>query len=396
MTILKNKMKKSDKDCFNTPKICLLAYPTAWGTVPQNYSNFAKIFSGAFDYLYAITCEQLRHIFSENKFYVISTKTALLERGINNPIKAIAKIVLIQIELSKSIMQLPQSVSIIFFMGGEFIIMPVLIAKITGKKIIIQAGGSSSKSFRANYPNRNYLYHIYNMIEKANFILADQIAVETESVANFLGLKELRKKTTVYSGKFVDNDIFYQKKNFDERQKLIGYIGSLSRGKGVMNFVESIPLILNKNKEIEFMIAGEGPLFPKIMNYLSENNLIGKVSLMGWLSHDRELPIYLNELKLLVLPSYSEGLPGIVTEAMACGTPVLATSVGGIPDLIIDKKTGFILDNNSPQHIAEMIIEALNYPSLNIIAERSRLFAMEKFSYETIINRYRELLSAIV
>ena len=72
------------------------------------------------------------------------------------------------------------------------------------------------------------------------------------------------------------------------------------------------------------------------------------VTLVGWISHD-ELPSYLNMLKLLVVPSYTEGLPNIVIEAMSCGTPVLATPVGGVPDLIEDGITGFILEDNFPE-----------------------------------------------
>lgn len=65
---------------------------------------------------------------------------------------------------------------------------------------------------------------------------------------------------------------------------------------------------------------------------MKQSNLNDKVSLVGRVSYD-EVPRYLNQLKLLVILSYSEGFPNTVLEAMACGTPVLATRVGAVPDI---------------------------------------------------------------
>lgn len=102
-----------------------------------------------------------------------------------------------------------------------------------------------------------------------------------------------------------------------------------------------------------------------------KENLNKKVELTGWIPHDK-LPDYLNMLKLVVLPSYTEGLPNIMLEAMACGTAVLATSVGGIPDVIKDGDTGFIMENNSPECVAENVIMVLNDSNLDRIVKNAK------------------------
>jgi glycosyltransferase involved in cell wall biosynthesis len=115
------------------------------------------------------------------------------------------------------------------------------------------------------------------------------------------------------------------------------------------------------------------------------------MELTGWIPHD-ELPDYLNELKLLILPSYTEGLPNIMLEAMACGTPVLATPVGAIPDVIKEGRTGFIMENNSPGCIAENMMRALEYPDLDRIVENARELVKKEFTYGAAVERYRKIL----
>ena len=116
--------------------------------------------------------------------------------------------------------------------------------------------------------------------------------------------------------------------------------------------------------------------------------------MLRWIPHD-ELPEYLNELKLLVLPSYTEGLPNIMLEAMACGTPVLATPVGAIPDVINDGENGFILESNNPEYIAENAIRALNYPNLDKIVKNARELVEKEITYEGAVERYRKILKEL-
>jgi len=80
---------------------------------------------------------------------------------------------------------------------------------------------------------------------------------------------------------------------------------------------------------------------------------------------------------------------------MACGTPVLATPVGVIPDVIIDGKTGFIMENNSPECIAENVKRALSSPDLEQIAGAGRRFVEENFTFEHAVERWKEVLEEI-
>ena len=80
---------------------------------------------------------------------------------------------------------------------------------------------------------------------------------------------------------------------------------------------------------------------------------------------------------------------------MACGTPVLATPVGAIPDVIKDGVTGFIMKDNSPECIAENVIRALEHPNLDEIVKNARELIEKDFTYEAAGERYRKILGSI-
>jgi glycosyltransferase involved in cell wall biosynthesis len=97
-------------------------------------------------------------------------------------------------------------------------------------------------------------------------------------------------------------------------------------------------------------------------------------------------------LQLLVIPSFTEGLPNIILEAMACGTPVLATSVGAIPDIIKDGETGYIMENNSPVCIAENITRVLGDPDREKIAMNARKMVESDFTFDTTVTQWKRIL----
>ena len=229
------------------------------------------------------------------------------------------------------------------------------------------------------------------LFARLNFILSDVLIVESNNVLNEWGINKYKNK--VMNGALYVDINFNKFKDLDEREKVVGFIGTLSKTKCAINFVYSIPLIIEKQKDLKFIIGGNGELYEKIEKYINAQGISKCVELVGWISHDK-LPVYLNDLKLIVLPSLSEGLPNIILESMSCNTPVLSTAVGGIPDVIKNKKTGFIMEENSPQYIAESVIKAIKSPELTKIAENANKIIEKEYRYSFAIERYKKILGS--
>jgi len=311
------------------------------------------------------------------------------------------KQMLIQLRISFSLLRIIRNIDIlIFFLAGRIYSLPMLLAKLLRRKTVVVAGGSAVRTTKGMYSETLsglggvMLSQIAGVLEKTNLRLADQIAVETEGAVHLLGLDKYRDKITINGSMYIDTSLFKIKRSSIEKRKLVGYIGRLSGEKGVMNFAKAVPLILKERNDIEFLIGGGGRLLDELKGELKRNGCSDKVKFLGWIPHE-ELPDYLNELKIVVLPSSTEGLPGIVQEGMACGTIVVATPVGGVPDLVKDGETGFILEDNSPECIAKTVIKALVHPHLDEIAKAARKLIEDEYAYDVMVEKCRESLSRL-
>jgi glycosyltransferase involved in cell wall biosynthesis len=193
--------------------------------------------------------------------------------------------------------------------------------------------------------------------------------------------------------RFIDTSRYVPQKRLSERKNVVGFIGRLTREKGTVDFVRAIPAIARENVDVAFFIGGAGELAEWVVDECAQIRAQGiDVTVTGWIGDD--LPEHLNELKLLVLPTRTDAVPTILLEAMACGTPVLATSIGGIPDLIEEGKTGFLLANGQPESIAETAAKVLALPDAELtrVAEKATALVDARCSYSAAVERYRGVL----
>jgi glycosyltransferase involved in cell wall biosynthesis len=293
--------------------------------------------------------------------------------------------------------QIINKVDIVIFFLSNPLILPTLLAKAARKKSLFVITGLMSREVRIKINNgiaSIISANMFKMLETTCMMLVDRVAVESPSILHFHGMDKYSRKAVVFGANYVNTSFFKQTSSLSSREDIVGYMGRLSAEKGIMDFVGAIPHVLTSRGNIRFLIVGDGPLRHDIEREIKRSKLESKVTLAGYVPRE-ECPYYLNQFKLLVSPSHTEGLPALIQEAMACGTPVLATPVGGIPDLIKDTETGFIIECNSHEIIAENIVRALSHPGLDRITRNASDLIHREYNYETSVRKYMKVLTEL-
>lgn len=269
----------------------------------------------------------------------------------------------------------------------------MLLLKFKSKRVIFLPVGTISSCAKYWYRDRLRCFGkfimplIFNIFRSISYSLSDTIVVEYSG--QLCGHPD---KIFVAPFRFADK---FLKKCVLSKSEIssptIGYIGRFSEEKGIINLIRSIPIILDTISNANFILIGGGKLECNAKEMIKELGLGDKVTFPGWIDN-RELNEWINQMDLVIIPSYTEGLPGVLVESIACGIPVLATPVGAIPDYIRDGETGFIMKDNSPECIAKNTIRALNDPTLKNIGNNGRLLAQKEFSRDVIISRWNDLI----
>lgn len=173
---------------------------------------------------------------------------------------------------------------------------------------------------------------------------------------------------------------------------LIGTVAALTAEKDLFTFLDTIKRIASASqKPVTAVIAGEGPLHVELEKYASSLGISGSVKLLGFRD---DVPQLLALLDLFITTTLSEGLGTSVLDAMAAGVPVVATSTGGIPEMVIDGKTGLLAPVGDDTALARQAIRILtdgNLASELVTNTRRHLshFTVEKMCERTL-GVYRE------
>jgi sugar transferase (PEP-CTERM/EpsH1 system associated) len=178
-------------------------------------------------------------------------------------------------------------------------------------------------------------------------------------------------------------------------QIVFGTVGRLQDVKEQWLLLEALALLpsLSQNAaKARVLIVGDGPMLARLEKEIAERNLAGQVLLAG---AQNNVPDWLQSMDVFCLPSRAEGISNTILEAMASGLPVIATRVGGNPELVVDQSTGLLVPHSDALALARAMALMLDDENLRRgYAAAAHARAHREFSIEVMVERYAKLYLA--
>ena len=270
----------------------------------------------------------------------------------------------------------------------------VLAAKLAGVPIVIHAErGTIDRRRRNLFIQRCLLRTVHQVLSVSE--------AHRRRLADSTGFPYERIKP-IPNG--VDVSLFYPRSTEKQRiRRNIGleptpiYIGTVANLRPVKNQALLLRVgsrICRTHENVRFVFAGDGPLKEQLVALAAELGISAKVRFLGARA---DIPEVLNALDIFVLPSLSEGMPNAVLEAMASGLPVVATRVGGVPELIEDGNTGVLIPSEDEKQLETVLENLLRYYTKRLaLGEKGRQHVLEYFRLDRMVNEYQDLYHSLV
>lgn len=212
-----------------------------------------------------------------------------------------------------------------------------------------------------NKPTHKFLtYYILNKYLRRRIDVNVSISEYTLRENKLKGFVGNNKNLVIYSGLDIKsyNDLY---KKRDPHHINICYLANISQGKLPLLFVKTAEALIKKHHNLKFHIGGTGCDLPKIKNYVEEHGLSDHITFYGFV---KDVQHFFSQMDFLIFTSEREGLPWTILEAMASKLPVIASPVGGVPEIVKDNVNGYLLEENTVECIVEKVEKLINNNTL--------------------------------
>jgi glycosyltransferase involved in cell wall biosynthesis len=173
------------------------------------------------------------------------------------------------------------------------------------------------------------------------------------------------------------------------RLRVVTTVANLRPGKGHEVLLEAAARVVRRVPDVHFQIVGDGPRRAELEQQAAALRISAQVSFLG---HSSDVPAVLQQTDVFAFPSFMEASPNAVMEAMAAGLPVVATRVGGIPEVIEDGRSGVLVPPHDDRALAAGILRLIARPDLAArMGEAARQTVEARFSFERMVGEFQQL-----
>ncbi|MGM0404981.1 MAG: glycosyltransferase family 4 protein [Thermoplasmatota archaeon] len=244
------------------------------------------------------------------------------------------------------------------------------------------------------------------LLKNSSWRRAAKKMILKNSTANIIRSEDMRKKaldleptsdTAILPSKGIDTKKFEPKSSYtttSEKVKVL-YVGRLHELKGLDHLIKAFSYVKKVYDNVKLLIIGGGDLKDELKELVHKERMDEDVNFIGEVEHSELIHHYQNS-DIFVLPSLSEGLSNVIMEAMACGLPVIATDVGGNPELVKHEKGGLIVRAKNVSGLQNSLVRLLNDAELREKMGKFNRKYIQKFNQDSVLSKKAELLEKVV
>lgn len=242
----------------------------------------------------------------------------------------------------------------------------------------------------------------YNQYSESYAKLANYNSIVVPVAKNMIPkLKNLgyKDEQIVYSPLGARDEFFEIMPNYSS--KVFVAVGRFVKMKSPLSTIKAFNLVLQKHPDAKLFFAGDGVLYNEMVNLIEKLNIKNSVEFLGWISQTQQTDLFARssifvQHSITTEEGDAEGTPVAIIEASASGLPIVSTKHGGIIDTVINEKTGFLVEENDWESMAEKMIYLLDNPEkIKEMGKEGRKFISENFSMRKHVETVRKCIEKL-
>ena len=221
---------------------------------------------------------------------------------------------------------------------------------------------------------------------------ADAVITLTEDMKQEASKVYERDIYVVPNGIYLDN---YKEKSsnttlFNYDKKVLLYVGRLKPIKGVRYLINAMAIVNQNCPNTKLLIVGDGDERNNLEQLVENYGLNDCITFVGRVSNE-DVPKYLTNADIFVLPSLSEGFPNVILEAMASGLPVVATNIRGMSEIIAEETNGYLVESKNSEQLAVKIISLLNDAKLMKAMSENNVICAKQYEWRNVVKKLENI-----